>query len=151
VVDSLTIGIPGFFLALAPNPRRYSPGFLWRVLRFTAPAGALAAAATFSVYAVARHSGGVSVDQSRTVATLALVAVALWVLNLLARPITAPRAALFVAMVAGFAGVLAVAGVRHFFALQIPPGRVVGQAALIAAVAIAALEAGWRIRAHRQT
>ena len=28
IVSSLTIGIPAFFLALAPNPRRYVPGFV---------------------------------------------------------------------------------------------------------------------------
>ena len=32
IVSSLTIGIPAFFLALAPNPRRYVPGFVRRVL-----------------------------------------------------------------------------------------------------------------------
>ena len=31
-IDSLTIGIPAFFLALWPNPRRYVPGFLKRTL-----------------------------------------------------------------------------------------------------------------------
>ncbi|HEY1738362.1 MAG TPA: HAD-IC family P-type ATPase, partial [Acidimicrobiia bacterium] len=39
VVSSLTIGIPSFFLALAPSTRRYVPGFVHRVARFTIPAG----------------------------------------------------------------------------------------------------------------
>ncbi|MCZ7528861.1 MAG: HAD-IC family P-type ATPase [Acidimicrobiia bacterium] len=54
IVSSLTIGIPGFFLAMAPNKRRYVPGFVPRVLRFAAPAGFVAAAATFGSYAAAR-------------------------------------------------------------------------------------------------
>ena len=42
IVSTFTIGIPGFFLALAPNTRRYIPGFLDRVLRFCIPAGVVA-------------------------------------------------------------------------------------------------------------
>ena len=33
IISTFTIGIPGFFLALAPNSRRYVPGFIVRVLR----------------------------------------------------------------------------------------------------------------------
>src|SRR5688572_19881218 len=33
VVSTLTIGIPAFFIALAPNTRRYISGFVERVLR----------------------------------------------------------------------------------------------------------------------
>ena len=47
LVSTLTIGVPAFFLALAPNARRARPHFLRRVLRFTIPAGVIAAAATF--------------------------------------------------------------------------------------------------------
>jgi len=50
IIDSLAIGIPSFFLALAPNTRRYRPGFTGRVLRFAIPAGAIIAAATFAAY-----------------------------------------------------------------------------------------------------
>src|SRR5262249_33678820 len=35
IIDTLAIGVPSFFLALAPNRRRYLPGFVGRVLRFT--------------------------------------------------------------------------------------------------------------------
>lgn len=38
-IGSLTIGIPAFLLALAPNTRRYVPGFLHRVVRFALPNG----------------------------------------------------------------------------------------------------------------
>ena len=51
IVSSLTIGIPAFFLALAPNARRAEPGFLGRVLRFALPAGVVAGVATFTAYA----------------------------------------------------------------------------------------------------
>ncbi len=39
IIDTLAIGVPSFFLALAPNRRRYRPGFAGRVLRFAIPAG----------------------------------------------------------------------------------------------------------------
>ena len=48
IVSTLTIGIPAFFLALAPNTRRYVPGFVRRVLEFAIPCGFVAAAATFA-------------------------------------------------------------------------------------------------------
>ena len=54
IIDTLAIGIPSFFLALAPNPRRYRPGFAGRVLRFAIPAGSIVAAATFAAYYLAR-------------------------------------------------------------------------------------------------
>ncbi len=44
LVDTLSIGVPAFFLALAPNTRRYRPGFMRRVVRFTVPVGVVVAA-----------------------------------------------------------------------------------------------------------
>ena len=55
IVSSLTIGIPAFFLALGRTRGATCPGFVRRVLRFAVPAGVVAAAATFAVYAVARE------------------------------------------------------------------------------------------------
>ena len=37
IIDTLAIGVPSFFLALAPNRRCYVPGFAGRVLRFARP------------------------------------------------------------------------------------------------------------------
>ena len=50
VIGALSIGIPAFFLALAPNDRRYQPGFLRRVLKFSLPTGTVIAAAMFACY-----------------------------------------------------------------------------------------------------
>jgi cation-transporting P-type ATPase E len=60
IVSSLTIGIPAFFLALAPNAQRARPGFVERVLRFAVPAGTVAAVCTIAAYALARSESGVS-------------------------------------------------------------------------------------------
>jgi cation-transporting ATPase E/undecaprenyl-diphosphatase len=145
IVSTLTIGIPGFFLALAPNARRFQPGFVRRVLNFAVPAGLVAAAATFSAYAAARAEG-VSLPQARTTATVVLFGVGLWVVTLLARPVTRSRGALEASMAGAFAVVLAVPSLRGFFALEIPPLDVVFSAAGITAGAVAVLEAGrWAV------
>ena len=146
LVSSLTIGIPAFFLSLAPNPRRYVPGFVPRVLRFTIPAGFVAAAATFGAYAVARAQEGVTLEEEKTTAALVLLAVGLWVLVILARPFTLWRALLIGGMVVLMALALLVPAGREFYALELPPESVLAEAALIAVSAIALLEIGWRAR-----
>src|SRR5204863_2595386 len=57
LISTLTIGVPGFFLALAPSDRPARSGFIGRILRFAVPAGFLAAVGTFSAYALARALG----------------------------------------------------------------------------------------------
>ena len=52
-IDSLTIGIPAFFLALWPNPRRYVPGFLKRTLSLAMPTGVILAAAALTAFGIA--------------------------------------------------------------------------------------------------
>ena len=86
IISTFTIGIPGFFLAIAPNKRRYIPGFVERVLRFTVPAGIVAFAATMVSYGVARFGHDLVLIEARTTATLVLIAVGLWVLVIQARP-----------------------------------------------------------------
>ena len=54
IVSTFTIGIPGFFLALAGGAPRAVSGFAKRVFVFTLPAGIAAATATLAVYSVAR-------------------------------------------------------------------------------------------------
>ena len=149
IISSLTIGIPAFFLALAPNVRRYVPGFVPRVLRFAIPAGIVAAGATFGAYAIARQIETVTVDQARTAATIALLAVGLWILNVLARPITPLRALLFGALTLAFVGILAIAGLRDFFALDLPEAAALVGVAGTAGAAILLLELGWQISQWR--
>jgi magnesium-transporting ATPase (P-type) len=142
IISSLTIGIPAFFLALGPNARRYEPGFVRRVLRFSIPAGLVAAAATFAVYAIARRTLGVSLDESRTAATIVLFGVGIWILALLARPWTNVRVMLLAAMGAAFACAIAIGGVRDFFALEVPPRDVLVAIAVVVAAAGGLLEIG---------
>jgi cation-transporting P-type ATPase E len=143
IIDSLAIGIPSFFLALAPNRRRYSPGFVGRVLRFAIPAGCLVAAATFAAYVLAR-ADGVPLVQQRTAATLVALMLSLGVLVLLAMPLTWRRLVLVGAMVAGFIALFPIAGVRRFYALALPSSHL-WQTLLIGAAGIVALVVFWEI------
>jgi len=120
LISSLTIGIPGFFLALEPNTQRARPGFTRRTLAFALPAGLVAALGTLVAYQVA-DVADVPQDQARTTATLALAGLGLVVLALAARPLSRPRRLLVAAMAAGFAVVLVVPPLRVFFALDLPP------------------------------
>ena len=144
IVSTFTIGIPGFFLALAPNTRRYIPGFLERVLRFCVPAGLVAFAASLLTYWYARFEEDLPLREARTTATLVLVAVGLWILVLLARPFNWWKA-LLVGSMAGCVGlILLIDPLRDFYALELPDAQVLGVATLIAATAMLLLEVGWR-------
>jgi len=145
IVSTLTIGIPGFFLALSPGGERARPGFVGRVLRFAGPAGLVAAGATFAGYALSRSQPGASLGEARTTATVVLFLVGLEILLILARPLTAPRRALIAAMLATFAAVLAVPAARSFFALDGPAPVVLLAAVGIAALADSLLETGWQL------
>jgi cation-transporting ATPase E len=143
IIDTLAIGIPSFFLALAPNRRRYLAGFVGRVLRFAIPAGCLIAAATFAAYALAR-SAGLPLVQQRTAATLVTLMLSLGVLVLLAMPLTWRRLVLVGAMVAGFVALFPVPAVRRFYALELPTSHL-WETLLIGAAGIVALAGFWEI------
>ena len=145
IVSSLTIGIPAFFLALAPSDRRAETGFVGRVLRFAIPAGVVAAAATFTGYSLARDDNAVTQVEAQTVATIVLFLVAMWVLAILARPFTPARALLVGLNGLAFVIVLIVPYLRDWFALTLPEPLVFFAAIGVAAVAAGLLEAGWQV------
>jgi cation-transporting P-type ATPase E len=143
LVSAVTIGIPGFFLALAPNAQRARKGFMGRVLRFAIPAGVVAAAATFAAYSLARSEPTTSLASARTVATLVLAGVALWVLSILTRPATRARQWLIASMVALLVAALGVPWSRQFFALTFPRPVLWLAGVGVAGLAGLALEGGW--------
>jgi cation-transporting ATPase E len=146
LLSSLTIGIPAFFLALAPNTERARPGFTRRVLRFAIPAGIIAAAATICSYLFARSVYDGDLDAETSAATLTLFLVALWVLAIIARPYTWWRILLVLAMGACFAIVLTVPWLQDFFQLDLVGRQAPAAAVAIAALAAVALELVWRTR-----
>src|SRR2546426_9494845 len=133
LISTLTIGVPGFFLALAPSDRPARSGFIRRILRFAVPAGLLAAAATFTAYSVARGPFGTTLIVARSTATVVLFATGLVILAAIASPLTALRGWLVTTMAGVFVAVLAVQPLRAFFALQLPPMIVWLGAGVIAA------------------
>jgi cation-transporting ATPase E len=120
LISAVAIGIPGFFLAMAPSQERFQPGFLARVLRFSIPAGVTTAVAVLVTFAAARAE---STDpyRARTAAVIVVMIVSLWVLTLAARPLLAWKAALILAMAAIFAASFVVPGVDTFFNLEHRP------------------------------
>ncbi|WP_225993911.1 HAD-IC family P-type ATPase [Actinomadura rudentiformis] len=118
LISSLTIGIPAFFLALAPNLERARPGFVPRVLRFAVPAGFACGIATFAGYFLASEFTASPFSANSSTATLALFFLTIWVLALIARPWNWWRLGLVVAMGVAFLVVLAVPWLREFFALR---------------------------------
>jgi cation-transporting ATPase E len=121
LIGSLTIGIPSFFLALAPSEERFRAGFVRRVLRFAVPAGILAAVATLFAYALALDEPGVSLAQAQTAAVFTLTWIGFGVLSLVAYPVRGWRLALVWSMAGTFVLVVALPTTREFFALDPPP------------------------------
>lgn len=144
IISSLTIGVPGFFLALSQNNRRAVSGFLRRVLRFAIPAGAIAAIATLTAYLIERRAD-VPLDQARTVAVITLITIAMWVLVILCRPMLWWKFLLVAAMVVGFVGVLTIPALREYFELPLPDARDIASAVGIGVIAAAIIEVGWRM------
>ncbi|MBT2455479.1 HAD-IC family P-type ATPase [Streptomyces sp. ISL-86] len=146
LLSTLTIGIPAFFLALAPNKERARPHFVKRVMRYAIPGGAIAAAATFATYLVARHhyTGEGSLQAETSAATLTLFVTSMWVLAIIARPYTWWRVGLVGAMGLAFLIVLVVPWLQRFFELKLVGTAMPWTAVGIAAAAAALIEFTFR-------
>jgi len=139
LIGTFSVGVPGFFLALAPNHALVRPGFLRRVLRFSIPAGTAAAAVTYVLYEVVRRMDAVNLDEARTAATVTLLGIGLAILLLVGRPLRAWKVMLAVAMAGAYALFMAVPFARSLFELH-PPGAeawtAVAVAILLGAVSV---------------
>jgi cation-transporting ATPase E len=119
LIGTFSIGVPGFFLALAPEVDLIRPGFLRRVLWFSIPAGVIAGSATLAAYEAALHVADIGLDQSRTLATVTLLAIGLVVLAVASRPVRSWKLGLVVAMAVAYVVVFAVPWLRNYFALEL--------------------------------
>lgn len=151
LVSAFTIGIPSAFLALGPSFVPSNKPFLRQVLGFALPAGFVAAAGTFSAYALAVNEPDVSLAEERTVATIVLSAIGIWILARLAAPLTPARQMLVGAMAGGLILTLLIPAARSFFGLDLPQPIVLFAAIGIIALALVALELGVRIAANERT
>jgi cation-transporting P-type ATPase E len=137
---AVTIGIPAFFLALAPSSGGFEiKGFLFSVARFAVPAGIVAGLAVLSSYLFALDVVGRPLVEARTVATSTLVLVGLYLIYVLegrgrfSRRISV--LGLCLAMLGLYVLVLIAPAGRSFFDLALGPTL----AASIAGAALAAV------------
>ena len=144
IIDALVIGIPGFFLALAPNPRRFVPGFVYRVARFVIPTGILAAITMLSSYLLLRRLGA-SVEEAKTMETVIFCFIGWRVIAAVERPLRGWRLALVLAMMALLVLPFAIPWGREFFALDLPSWTVIGATAGCCLFAWLFVGLGWRI------
>ncbi len=121
LIGTFSVGVPGFFLALAPNHRLVRPGFLRRVLRFSLPAGVVAAATTLALYETVRRFDEVSLNEARTCATMTLLAVSLVIMVLISRPLRPWKVGLAAAMAGTYGLTMAWELPRRLFQLDLPP------------------------------
>lgn len=152
---SLTVGIPTFFLALAPSSGPWrSERFALGIARFAVPAGALVGVGVVAGYLFALHDLNLSTPDARTVAVTILIASGLYLVLALEAQGSRQRSTLVAGMCVVLATVyvacLLVAPTRDFFALSVPTAEMIATALIASAVSIAALAlAGFSVRVGR--
>ena len=140
-IGGLTIGLPAFMLALAPNTRRYIPGFLKRVAHFALPGGI---ATGLSVLLVAwivppimhwNLSNPEDLESLRATSAIILFLMGVFVLARVASPLKSWRGLLVALFAAcGIVGMF-IPFVSNFFALIVPTGRVLVATAVAVVIA----------------
>ena len=140
LIGSFSIGFPGLILALAPNTNLVRPGFLKRVIRFSLPAGAVAAFAAWIVYLKSRNWAGLEISaqelaEARTAATITLLLIGLVVLVVVSRPLRLWKIGLAAAMAGLQACIIALPFTRNYFALDWVNGKTWGCIAIVVAIA----------------
>ena len=146
-IDSLTIGIPAFFLALWPNPRRYVPGFLRRTLSLAMPTGFILAAAALTAFGIV---DGPPIARESTAAILSLMLGAIWLLVITSRPLSLWKWVLLASVISATVGGVLLPPVRGFFSMVAPTGYEWLVIACVGACAAALIEIAQRIFYARQ-
>ncbi len=142
---TLTIGIPTFFLALAPSSGPWrSEHFVRGVARFAVPAGVVIGTGLVAGYLFALHDLDLSVADARTVALTILVANGLYLVMALEAGGSLRRSALVAAMCAVMGGLyiatLLIPATRSFFELTPPDAGMILTALIASGLSIAALD-----------
>ncbi len=150
---SLTIGIPTFFLALAPSSGPWrSDRFVRGVARFAVPAGTMLGSGVVAGYLFCIHDLDLSVADARTVAVTILVACGLYLVMALEAQGSRKRSAIVGGMCAAlgcvYVGALLLPPTRSFFELTLPNIGMIATAVLASAITITALAlCGFTVRA----
>jgi magnesium-transporting ATPase (P-type) len=124
LAGAITVGIPGFFLALGPSSGEWrSEQFLRQVARFALPAGTAAGLGTLSAYLFALNVVRMPLIEARTTALTVLVVCGLYYVLVLEASSARRMAAVGVlcgSLLAGYAAVLALEPLSDFFAVAWP-------------------------------
>ncbi|HKT56659.1 MAG TPA: HAD-IC family P-type ATPase, partial [Microbacterium sp.] len=143
LTDGVTIGIPALLLAFLPNTTRYRPGFLVRVLRFATPAGLLIAAA-LTAHSVIAGASAPAASALRMSTTVLLGVMGIWILTEVARPLSAYKVVVVIAMLGLLTAAASIPPARDFFAmvpLTSAQTMLVAGIAGVAGIALSALAA----------
>ncbi|CAN0624486.1 cation-transporting P-type ATPase E [Burkholderia multivorans] len=140
LIGALTIGIPAFLLSMESTGDRVHTDFIGRVLRFAIPAGFAAAIATFVAYFTMLEYQHGSLDNARSMATLALYCVATSTLVLLSSPLNAFRGASIAMMLASFVAVIVMAPLQTFFGFALPSPIMFIPSALVVMVTVVGMK-----------
>jgi magnesium-transporting ATPase (P-type) len=148
LTSTLTIGVPAFFLALAPSSGPWRPeGFLRAIARFSIPAGLATGLGIVAAYGTARAGFDVSLHEARTVTAATVVTAGLAVVMALEDEPGRRRLAvggLCAAMALGFVLVCAIPAGRDFFDLATPTGAMAAAWAIGSAIALVLLRLALR-------
>ena len=149
LTSSLTIGIPAFFLALAPSTGPWRPdGFLRAIARFSIPAGLATGLGILVSYELARHAFDCSLEQARTVTAATVVTVGLAIVLALEDEPGIRRVAvagLCALMALGFVLFCIVPAARDYFELEAATGGMVAAWAIGAATSVVLLLVALRV------
>lgn len=149
LTSSLTIGIPAFFLALAPSAGPWRPeGFLKAIARFSLPAGLATGAGILSAYLLSRHAFDSTLTEARTVTAATVVTAGLAIVMVLEDEPGKRRLAvsgLCALMALGYVLVSAIPAGRDFFDLAKPTGGMASAWAIGSAVTLVLLAIALRI------
>ncbi|RBP98299.1 haloacid dehalogenase [Bifidobacterium aemilianum] len=150
-IGGLTIGLPAFILALAPNNRRYIPGFLKRVVHFALPGGiAIALSVLLSAWLLPpmlhwNLSKPSDLATLRTTCAIVVFVLGVFVLGRVAMPLKSWRGLLVAFFAAvGVIGIF-VPPVANFFALSIPSDRTLRATMIVLVLAAAIYAITWLI------
>ena len=129
LVATLAVGIPSFFLALAPSEGRVTfEGFLRGVSQFAVPAGTAVGFGLVAGYLTAYQVVNMPLVEARTVATSVMILVSLYLIVVLEAGTVRRSSAvgtLCVTLAAAYVAVLLVPALRSFFALAAPNAGIV--------------------------
>jgi len=148
IAATVTIGIPTFFLALAPSTGPWNPaGFARRAARFAVPAGMIVGMGVVASYLFALHNLGYTVREARVIATTVLVIAGLYLVYGIERGSLRRRTAvgtMCLVLLGVYVTAILLPPTRHFFDLVVPgPGMVITAVAGALLAILALLLAGF--------